>query len=130
MQDDKSAEPPTPPELTAADYGASAEDLETLRRIVEQRCPSARFGGFTATGARNGEYRFALPPTGRSYSRSIYVRAPLTPKGKPRDGLGLWNYRLARNANGSWQPWQRSATMEAVVGWIGRQTGWPHLSRN
>lgn len=125
MQDDKPAEPSAPPKLTAADYGASAGHLEMLRRILEKRCPSVRFGGFTETGARKGEYRFVLPPTDRSYGRSIYVRAPTTPTGRPRDRFGTWCFRLAGKANGSRRRWQRSDTIEAIVGWIGHQTGWP-----
>ena len=106
---------------TLADYGCSAEHLETLRDLVEARCRHMRFAGHTVTSARLGEYRFRFPPwTHDGVSRSVYVQAPITPEGKPRGGLGIWRYRFGR-ANGKSRPWERAADLEAVVDWIERQ---------
>ena len=47
--------------MTAADdYGASAVHLETLRRLVDDRCERVRFAGFTPQGAGVGAYSFLL----------------------------------------------------------------------
>ena len=104
------------PVLTAADYGESAPDLEALRRMLDICCPTARFAGHTDRGARRGEYRFLLPPTVKSSSRSVYVQAPKTPNGKPRNGLGMWRYRASYRST-----WKDSALMDSIVGWICRQ---------
>ena len=69
---------------TANDYGSSTVELETLRRLVEARHVAAvRFGGWTPSGAANGEYSFRLPggisawvrsPTGRRADRAASIR--------------------------------------------------------
>lgn len=111
----------SPREWTAADYGASAADLEALRRLLEVRVPSVQFRGFFAIGAKRGEYVFGLPPCNRSTSASasVVVQAPTTPHGHKREGLGLWRYRLSQQRNDS-RAWRRAALMETVVEWIGK----------
>lgn len=115
-----------PPRLTVTDYGDSALELETLRRMVEQQCPMVQFGGYTTSGARAGEYRFRLPPklNDRSLSRSVYVQAPVTPHGRPRGGIGLWHFRTTRKPGAPRDPWKTASMVETVVGWICRQVEW------
>lgn len=75
---------------TAKDYGASALELETLRRLVTAQVPAVRFGGFTPSGAANGEYSFRLPN-----GLSAWVRSPTAPKGRQRARHpGHWLFRL------------------------------------
>ena len=104
------------PVLTAADYGESAPDLEAFRRMLDICCPAVQFAGHSDKCARRGEYRFMLPPTGKSRNRSIYVQAPKTPTGKSRNGLGMWRYRMSGEST-----WKYSALMDFIVGWICRQ---------
>ena len=98
---------PSPGLMKPSDYGSSALPLEQLRRLVETCAPLARFGGWTNSGATTGEYRFKL-----MQGRSAYVQAPLTPRGRERDSLGLWKYCV------SGQPWRRSQDIGAVVEFI------------
>ena len=86
---------------TANDYGASALQLETLRRLVEVRdVAGVRFGAWTPSGAANGEYAFRLPG-----GMSAWVRSPTGPKGGPRhEHPGRWLFRLTH------RPGRRLAT--------------------
>ena len=61
--------------MEAKDYGAAAVHLETVRRMVEQRCPRAIFAGFSRDGARCAQYRFVLP-----YGRSVLVQGACNAK--------------------------------------------------
>lgn len=103
----------------AADYGASAADLETLRRLVGARCKWVRFGGFTMTGARAGAYSFVL--FGRS--RRVWVQAPLTPSGRRRrNAKGRWRFR--QTAPGpSRVPWEYAGSVDEVVDWLCAKAG-------
>lgn len=102
----------------ASDYGASSPELETLRRLVAIRCPTVRFGGFTPSGAANGEYSFRLP-TGRS----AWIRSPMAPKGGQRhEHPGRW---LCRLTNRPRDPWKYARSVDDVVDWLTVQAqGW------
>lgn len=109
-----------------ARYGDSAADLEALRKLVEQRCPMARFSGYTKTGAETGEYRFLLSPMNDPRrSRSVYIRAPTTPSGRLRDGLGLWRFRRAPTSDALTE-WRRATRIDTVVDWICREAKLAH----
>ena len=98
--------------MEAKDYGAAAVHLETVRRMVEQRCPRAIFAGFSRDGARCAQYRFVLP-----YGRSVLVQAPVTPSGKPRrvgDHRGAWAARETDDDR-----WYVAETADQIVDWIG-----------
>lgn len=102
------------------DYGESAVHLETLRRLVEQHCPVVRFGGFTPSGARIGEYSFRLPS-----GLSAWVQAPVTPTGLPRragDIRGAWRFRIT-TVGGRPRPWNIAEQVNDVADWICAQTG-------
>lgn len=103
---------------TASDYGASAPELETLRRLVAVRCPTVRFGGFTPSGAANGEYSFRLPN-----GRSAWIRSPVAAKGGQRhEHPGRW---LCRLTNRPRDPWKHARSVDDVVDWIIVQAeGW------
>ena len=99
---------------TAKDYGASAVELETLRRLVEARdIPVLRFGGYTPSGAANGEYSFRLPVG------AAWVRSPTSPKGGDRHHHpGRWLFRLTHRPH---EPWQHAGYVYAVVDWLAEQ---------
>lgn len=110
-------------------YGDSAADLETLRKLVEERCPMAMFAGHTQTGSELGEYRFLLSPLDGSWKgQSIYVRAPRTPAGHLRDRLGLWCFRRAPINNRTIE-WRRATHVETVVDWICHEAKSAHTRR-
>ena len=108
----------------------SSNDMSRLDRLASARGWDTRgkalswlldledvsFAGYTASGAAIGEYRFVLPPTQDSVVRSVFVRAPLTPCGRPRNGLGIWFYRETSD-----QSWASTILVETVVGWICRR---------
>ena len=102
----------------ASDYGASAVDLETLRRLVEARCKWVRFGGFTPSGARVGEYSFLL----FGQSRRAWVQAPLTPSGRQRNGTGRWRFRQTPRDR-SHDPWKYAGSVDEVVDWLCAKAG-------
>ena len=103
---------------TASDYGASSTELETLRRLIAVRCPTVRFGGFTPSGAANGEYSFRLPN-----GRSAWVRSPVASKGGQRhEHPGYW---LCRLTNRPRDPWKYARSVDDVVDWLTVQAqGW------
>lgn len=103
-------------ETTAKDYGASAADLETLRRVVAVRLPAVRFAGFTPSGAANGEYSFRLAD-----GRSAWVRSPTAPDGNQRDRHpGRWLCGLTNN-----RAWKDVRSVDDVVDWLTVQAqGW------
>ena len=102
----------------ASDYGVSAVDLEMLRRLAEARCKWVRFGGFTPSGARVGEYSFLL----FGQSRRAWVQAPLTPSGRWRNGTGRWRFR--QTARGpSRDPWEYAGSVDEVVEWLCAKAG-------
>lgn len=101
---------------TAKDYGASAVELETLRRLVDERAiAGVYFGGFTPSGAANGEYSFRLPS-----GISAWVRAPTAPKGGLRYvHPGQWLFRLTNRPR---DEWQHAGSVHIVVDWY-REAG-------
>ena len=100
--------------ITAVSYGYSAGQLERLRRLVEQRCPAARFAGHTRLGTIRGQYRFAVIPHPASERRSAYVQAPITPTGKPRNRHGLWRFSTDPRR----RHWYTASSVHEVVSWI------------
>ena len=103
---------------TAKDYGASAVELETLRRLVDARAiPGVYFGGFTPSGAATGEYSFRLP-TGVS----VWVRSPTAPKGGSRRvHPGRWLFRLTTAPGGDLRSWEHARDVNDVVDWIAKR---------
>ena len=108
---------------TANDYGSSAVELETLRRLVEAReVTDVRFGGWTPSGAANGEYLFRLPG-----GISAWVRSPTGPKGGPRrEHPGRWLFRLTHRPRADWQ---HARTVFDVVDWLIAQADTPGTDR-
>lgn len=99
---------------TAKDYGASAPELETLRRLVTAQVPAVRFGGFTPSGAANGEYSFRLPN-----GLSAWVRSPTAPKGRQRARHpGHWLFRLTCEPGGGMRPWDHAHSVNRVLDWL------------
>ena len=78
--------------------------LESLREQVRLRCPEVRTIQ-ADSGTRVGEDRYELAPR-----NSLYVRAPLTPHGKPR--IGGWGWRYRRSPR---DPWSTSRNMNGVL---------------
>jgi len=105
-------------ETTAKDYGASAVELETLRRLIAARLPAVRFGEFTPSGAANGEYSFWLPD-----GRSAWIRSPTAPDGGQRDRHpGHWLCQLTSQPRA---PWKYARFVDDVVDWLTVQAqGW------
>lgn len=102
------------PATTAEDYGAAAVDLETVRKLVEQRCPCVHFAGYGAYGAARGEYVFRLGPD----HLSVIVQSPLTPAGHQRkNSPGYWRVRLTQSRFRPMQ-WQPVLSIEGVVDFI------------
>ena len=102
---------------TAKDYGASAPELETLRRLVTAQVPAVRFGGFTPSGAANGEYSFRLPN-----GLSAWVRSPTAPKGGQRARHpGHWLFRLTSEPGGGMRPWDHARSVDPVLNWLATQ---------
>ena len=102
------------PAVTVEDYGAAAVDLETVRKMVEERCPCVHFAGYGTYGATRGEYVFRLGPD----LRSVVVRSPLTPAGRQRkNSPGCWRVRITQ---GRFRPmqWQPVSSIEGVVDFI------------
>lgn len=110
--------PPRAEKTTAKDYGASSVELETLRRFVAVRLPTVRFGGFTPSGAANGEYSFWLPD-----GRSAWVRSPTAPDGGQHDRHpGRWLCRLTSQSRASRKD---ARSVDDVVDWLTVQAqGW------
>ena len=98
-------------------YGASADELETLRLALAARCPEVRFCGWTDIGARIGEYRFRLMS-----GRSVVVQAPTRPTGELRRGVSRWRFRTTRPRSGYaddlWEELADAETIDEVVDWI------------
>ena len=90
--------------MTASDYGRAAHYLEPLRRALARVHPPILFAGYTISGSRRGEYRFRIGP-----QCSVFVQAPVTPRGTPRRG---WRYRQGQDLAAKWQP---AGTLAAVV---------------
>ena len=63
------------------------QHLDLLRDSVIERFPGVRVIR-SMSGRRVGEDRYELAPR-----NSVYVRAPVTPNGKPRRPNGSWRYR-------------------------------------
>ena len=103
---------------TAKNYGASAEELEMLRSLVADRAiPGVYFGGFTPSGAANGEYSFRLP-TGVS----AWVRSPTAPRGGLRHRYsGYWLFRLTTEPGKSLRDWEHARSADEVVDWLSAQ---------
>jgi len=102
---------------TAKSYGESAVELETLRLMVEERSPDVRFGGFTASGAANGEYSFRLPN-----ALDVWVRAPTAPRGGQRHRHpGCWLFRLVTGST----RWEPARSVNDVVDWVIAQADRP-----
>ena len=101
----------------ARNYGASASYLEALSRVVQARCPLVRFGGCSVSLARTGACAFRLPPGRSSFSRSVWVQAPLTPAGKRRAGTGRWRFHLT-GQRGRPPEWRSADSLDQVVDWI------------
>ena len=98
-------------------YGASADELETLRLALAARCPEVRFCGWTDRGARIGEYRFRLMS-----GWSVVVQAPTKPTGELRRGVSRWRFRITRPRPGCaddlWEELADAETLHEVVDWI------------
>ena len=102
---------------TAKSYGESAVELETLRLLVEERCPDVRFGGFTASSAANGEYSFRLPN-----GLDVWVSAPTAPRGGHRHRHpGCWLFRLTIGST----KWEHARSVDDVVDWVIAQADRP-----
>lgn len=95
------------------DYGAAAIELEILRRLIEQYCPEIAFNGFSASGARNGEYSFRMPIDDGTGMQIVWVQAPVLPDGSPREVLGRWRFRKVGEPG-----WQHAHHVENVVDWL------------
>ncbi|MDE2992988.1 MAG: hypothetical protein OXU67_03810 [Chloroflexota bacterium] len=78
--------------------------LRNLREQVNQRYPGVR-AVQADSATRVGEDRYELAPR-----NSLYVRAPLTPNGKPRIGGWAWRYRRSPR-----DPWSTSPNMNGVL---------------
>lgn len=104
-------------------YGASAEELERLRRAVADRCSHVRFRGWTVRDSRLGEYRFSSVS-----GRSVVVQSPTIPTGELRCGVRRWRLRLIRSLPGhNLDQWEELAvanveTLDEVVDWICART--------
>ena len=96
-----------PPTAASGRPHTAQQRLERLRVQVCLRYPEVRT--IQADSAmRVGEDRYELAPR-----NSLYVRAPLTPNGKPRiDG---WSWRYRRSPR---DPWSTSRNMNGVLGVI------------
>ena len=92
------------PANTSAKPLTAQQRLEGLRAQVFQRYPRVR-AIQSESAKRVGEDRYLFAPR-----NSLYVRAPLTPFGKPRiDGRG-WRYRRSPG-----DPWSTSRNMNGVL---------------